>query len=80
MLELQRPDFCAQLPAFSDALSRNTVFEVCGREAASCEYLVDAETTVEGEVDQDALDLYQGLNNVCTMIRQVCVAFTELLM
>lgn len=80
VLELQRPDFCAQLPSFSNEPSRNTAFEVCGREAASCEYQVDAETTVGGGVDQDALDLYQGLNNVCTMIRQVCVAFTELLM
>ena len=56
------------------------MFEVCGQEAASCEYQVDAETSVEGEVDQDALDLCQGLRNVCTMIRQLCVAFTELLM
>ena len=52
-----RPDFCAQLPAFSDAPSCNTAFEICGQETASCEYQVDAETTVEGEVNQDALGL-----------------------
>ena len=52
-----RPDFCAQLPAFSDAPSCNTAFEICGQETASCEYQVDAETAVEGEVNQDALGL-----------------------
>ena len=69
------PSSCARFPAFLDALSRNTAFEVCGRRAAGCGYRVDAEMTVESEVDQDAL--YQGLNNVCMVVRQVCVAFTE---
>jgi len=45
VLELERPDFCEQLLALSDTPSHNTAFEVCGQEAPSCEYQVDAETT-----------------------------------
>lgn len=51
VLQLQRLDFCAQLPAFSDAPSCNTAFAVHGQKAESCEYQVNAETTVEGEAD-----------------------------